>query len=445
MPLALKSAGLVLLPFLALFGAAQLASLTVASAVMYFLPAMLVPFILSRLNFLPFERSILLLMMFVGVTHLMPAESNAALVAMTAGLLVWKLADNLLQPENSTLEDLMPSLIWLGTVYWTSVGGATVDGGIADAIVLGTLATSFFTRWVQRPLLAKGDPVYLKRIMLTATSGLTMLCIITKVVGATGMMVQLAAVAGTGFLFSYILETIDNSKEEFAIKGLKQLIYIGILTLAASRLFGMLGVLVLAASMLVATTPGTALVAGAYWVMKAMAQTFVAQYNPNVTGVNLTHSYTSAALYAGFLAVVVLSLFIRDSKDKRMLLILLLGGATVLPFGSNYFVHPEPTAGLLIAASVASVLMTVLGKAIHNRVVEASENLILLPGVMSCAAILSYELLEKGEGATTQERLIAIGVFAGLVILVGIVNHFMSNKPKTPESNSVTTQPASGS
>lgn len=430
----LKAAGIILMPFLALFGLASLGSLTVAGSVLYFVPALLIPFVISRLNFLPFERSILLLSMFVGAAIFLPAEANDAIAAMIAGLLVWKISDNLLLPEQSTLEDLLPSLIWLVTVYFTHVGGGTADAGVQQALVLATLAVSMFLRWVQRPLLHKEDKVYLKRIVLSITGGLTVLCVITKVIGAAGAFPKIAAIAGAGYFLAYILQTTDNYKEEGAVRGLKQLIYIGIFTLIASRLFGMIGVLVLAGTMLVATKPGTAQIAGIFWTVKALIQTFVAQYNANVTGVNLSHSYTSAALYAGFLAVVVLSLFIRDQKEKRLLMILLLAGAVALPAGSNYFVHPEPTSAMLIAGSVAAILLCAMASAFYQRTVEGHENLILIPGIMAASALLSHELLDYGQASTAHDRLMAIGALAALVIILGIVNHFVFTGPKRTET-----------
>jgi hypothetical protein len=319
-------------------------------------------------------------------------------------------------------------LTWLVSVYWANVGGSTINNVIQESVVLGTIAVSMFLRWVQRPLFAKGDKAYLKRIVLSMSGGLTVLCVITKVIDAATMP-KIAAIAGAGFIFAYLLQTFDEKDEDATVRGLKQLIYIGIFTLVASRLFGMLGVLVLAAAMLVSTKSGTAYVAGIFWSVKALVQAFVAQYNPNVTGVNLTHSYTSAALYAGFLLVVVLSIFMRDSKEKRWLTILLLGAAVALPLGSNYFVHPEPTSGMLIAASVAGILMCAMAGAFYQRIVDGHENLILIPGVMASSALLSHELLELGESANTHDRLVAIGALAVLVIILGIVNHFIFSKP----------------
>ena len=48
----LKAAAITVVPFLVIFAAAQMGSMTVAPAVCYFAPALIVPFIVSRLNFL---------------------------------------------------------------------------------------------------------------------------------------------------------------------------------------------------------------------------------------------------------------------------------------------------------------------------------------------------------------------------------------------------------
>lgn len=378
--------------------------------------------------------------MFVAATLAIPAESHIAIAALIGGLLIWKLADNLLVPERSTLEDLLPSLIWLVTVYWTAVGGGNGNAANQQALVLGTLAVSILIRWVQRPLLHE-DKVYLKRVVLSIFGGLAVLCLITKVVAAVALS-KIAVIAGAGYFLAYLFQATDSYKDEGIIRGLKQLLFIGILTLLASRLFGMLGVLVVAATMLVATKPGTAQIAGVFFVVKAFAQTFVAQFNPNVTGVNLLHSYTSATLYAGFIAIVIFSLFIRDNKDKRILAMILIGGSVVLPAGSNFFVHPEPTASLLIAASVAAVIMCTMATGIYQRVIESHENLILIPAVMTASAVLSNELLQMGEQSSSQERLIAVGVLAFIVMCIGVVNHFIASgpkdKPMTPVSSDVT-------
>ena len=59
----------------------------------------------------------------------------------------------------------------------------------------------------------------------------------------------------------------------------------------------MVGLLVLAPTTMVALRPNVAIFAGLFWTVRVLLQAFVVQYNPNVTGINLMHSYTSAALY----------------------------------------------------------------------------------------------------------------------------------------------------
>ena len=88
-------------------------------------------------------------------------------------------------------------------------------------------------------------------------------------------------------------------------RGIKNILLVGICTLVASRLFGMEGLLILAAATVVAPIPGSALIAGLFWSSRALLQSYVSQFNPNVTGVNLMHNYASAALYAGFLVIIL--------------------------------------------------------------------------------------------------------------------------------------------
>jgi hypothetical protein len=424
-----KTAAAILLPALVLYGAAQIAGMQIGMAGLYFAPAFLLAFILERLNIAPWQRALLLLMLSVGACLAMPVDqSNSGLVAMIAGLLLAKLTNNLLEADQCVLEDVIPSIVWLCIVAWTHQSGSTADAGMQQGLVLATLSTTILLRWVQKPLLHKHDPVYLKRIMLSLVGGLLMLCLITKVVAALTYP-KIAFVAGVGFLFAYLLETGDRAKDEPTLKAFKQLVLIGILTIAASRIFGMLGLLILAAAMPVVTARSTAMVASAFWCARVIAQIFIVQYNPNVTGVNLTHSYCTAAMYAGFVLICIFSLFMRDIANKWLYLILALALAVALPASSNYFIHAEPTGSLLISAGVASILIVIFAPSFYQRTMESQDTIILLPALMGTVAIMSNELLAVGEASTNHDRLVVVGVIAGIILCVGIASNFVS-RPK---------------
>ena len=148
------------------------------------------------------------------------------------------------------------------------------------------------------------------------------------------------------------------------------------------------------------------------------------QFNPNVTGINIEHSYVNAALYAGFVAVAIMSVFIRDIKDKRLLTAVFLVMGAVLPAACNYFLHEEPTASLLSSVCTAAILMAVLGPVLYQKMVEGHENLVILPALMTGFALMTHELIAKGNASTTHEKVIALGVLAAVTIGGAVVSHF---------------------
>jgi hypothetical protein len=338
------------------------------------------------------------------------------------------------------LEDVIPSLVWLTVVIWSKLGGGSADATIQQQLVLGTLSTTMLLRWVQNPLLHE-DKVYLKRIMLSLVGGLGVLCIIMKVITALSFP-KLAIVAGAGYLFSYLLETGDRCKDEPSLRSFKQLVLVGILTIAASRLFGMLGLLVLAAAMPVVTVRSTAALAAAFWISRVLCQEFIVDYDPNVTGVNLTHSYVSAGLYAGFVLVAIFSLFLRDIKSKWLTLAIAMALSIFLPVASSYFIHAEPTASLLISATVASVLVVIFAPAFYQQATAAQDTLALLPALMSTAAILSGDVIELGVQASNHDRLVAVGVIAGVVVVASLAHSYFTRPKGTPTAPAETATPS---
>jgi hypothetical protein len=148
-----------------------------------------------------------------------------------------------------------------------------------------------------------------------------------------------------------------------------------------------------------------------------------------VTGINLTHSYCTAAMYAGFVLICIFSLFMRDIANKWLYLILALGLSVALPASANYFIHAEPTGSLLISAGVASILIVIFAPAFYQRTMESQDTIILLPALMGTVAIMSNELLAFGEASTNHDRLVVVGVIAGITLCLGIASNFVS-RPK---------------
>lgn len=413
---------------LLLFG--KLGNLTMVNCAPYFVGAALLAYVLSQANFSGEIRSLLLLMASVALTTFMPTEYQNPMLGTMGGLLAWKLTENLMHKPESRLDDVLAPMVWLTTVYWAKLTLPEVPGILAQCVVLSTLFVAVFIRWVQ-PILLPRDTIYLKRLMLALTGGLALLIVFTKVL-TSSTLTNTVILGGSGFMLTYLLQSLDRSVDDTPnlARGIKNVLLVGIATLAATRLFGMQGLLVLAAATVLAPLPGSALVAGFFFLSRVLIECYVFAYNQNVTGINLMHTYTSAALYAGFLMVVLGSVFIKDLKSRVVLTCIFLGSIIVLPAATNFFLHPEPTSSFLVSLGVASVLASLLAPAIYPSFAADQENLILLPAVGSVVAIASYELIEIGNNATTHDRLMALGGIAALVAILAVISKLATSPPK---------------
>lgn len=427
----LKRFALILFPFVLLFVAGQIFQFEAANMLRYFAIGAAVPFVLSRINFPPQLTGILLLLLSV-LASVTTDMSGLPAVAVMSGLVVWKLGENLLLNESSTLDDILPALFWLGGLYWINAALPEEMVASRQGLLLGAIAVCLFMRVVQGPFL-KEDKLYVKRIALATTGGLLALIFITKVMVLVDLD-KVAVLVGGGIFLTYLFEAIENKEDGrlSAPAAVKSLILIGIFTMLASRLLGTFGWIILAPAALVATRPGAAVFAGLFWITRAMLQTYIVQFNSNVTGVNILHPYVSAALYAGFFAVLLLSVFLRDGKDKRLTLAVALGAATVLPTGANYFLHAEPTCSLLVSITVAGVLMSVLGPVVYKQENPQHDSLLLLPALMIGVATLTNLLIPLGNEATTSDRLTLLAYMAGALVAVSAAVWFLTGSKRKP-------------
>ncbi len=418
---ATKFGVVLLLPFLALFGLAKLGGLNASDNVLFFAVGVLVPSLLDRVVKSPWQRSLVLFAMCIGAYYTLPESPLGQIESLMGGVLTWKVATNLLAGANSQLHDLLPSFVWLAGLHWAFLNTSNMPAVQQTALLAGTISIALLLRQIQVPLLAQ-DRFFIKRIALSAIGGLGLLIIISKVI-VVGHLDRMAIVAGVGFLCAYIMEAIDkNCSEPLTVsKPLTQLLLIGILTVAATRLFGTVGTLLLAATMVIATNSRTTRMAALFWGGRALVQAFVTLFDPNVTGINLNHAYTAAALFAGFLIMVMFALWIRDIQNKRWLNIIFLLVATSVPMASGYFLHPEPASSLLVSACVAGIIVSLFAPCLMQADLPSVDNLMLAPALMATFAHLSSELLTKGDEATGQERLMAIGALACLLVCVSLV------------------------
>jgi hypothetical protein len=409
-----------------LFAGLNAVSAGLLAGAAYFVAAFILSFLLSELNLAPFSRSIILLMSAVGLTLLTPADQKLlSFSSALAGLTVWKLTSNLIRAELATMLDIVPPFVWLSASLWWLVAHSGPSGTQNLGMVLGVLTISILMRWVQMPLLWE-DPVYLKRIVIAISSGLLALIIFNKVLLATSFA-QLAGVAGVGFLASFLLTSMDNNKSESSIQdALTKLTLIGGLTLAAGRLYGSEGLLILAATTVILSKSGLTQIAGMFWALRVVQQSFQELFNSNVTGINVNHEYVGAALYFGLAAACVAGIAFRNYKSGAML----AGAATILALvasaGSSYLLHAEPTAGFVLGAVVGGTIFCIAGKEIYASDFTQYQSVILCPAIFTCFALIISPLLDVGNSATTHDRLVVVGSLTALLLIGSVISFFMS-------------------
>jgi hypothetical protein len=412
-------------PVTALLYGGQLGGLATPAAAPYFVGASLTTFIVTQIGLNPELRSLILMMLTVGMTLVLPTDFAQPILGVAAGLLIGKVVETLLHKPDSRLDDIAAPIIWLSAFYWSNAGLTGDSTVLCQEVVLATLLIAIFIRGIQ-PMLLANDRFFLKRVGLSITGGLAMLLLVTRVFMNEDLETT-AILAGAGFFCTYLLQSLDRGGEDGPklATALRNIFVVGIMTLAATRLFGLQGLLVLAAATTIAPQPGAALIAGLFFASRVLLQVYVVQYNTNVTGINLMHNYSNAALYAGFLLAAVAGLLIKDLADRRLLVMIYLATMFIGPASATYFVHAEPTGGLLISAAVAAVLISFLAPATYPTRSADQESLILMPVLATVVALLTPGLLELGDNASTNERVVALGVIAGIILCLALINHLM--------------------
>ncbi|MBY0546714.1 MAG: hypothetical protein K2W95_05450 [Candidatus Obscuribacterales bacterium] len=414
----------IMLPFIGLFVVGQQFGVAAAAGLPYFGGAILLSYLLGALNLPSYLRGILLLAASVALTQFGAADANIiGLGSALTGLLAHKLIENLSFTPESSFDDALPPLIWLSTVMWvTSVHGVGDAAVMQASTVLGIISVSLALRFVQGPILGAKHNENLKRVMLSTTGGLFVLLVLLKGLAAVNYT-NLAWLCGSGYLLTYLFKDVDveNRYSIPSHQAVKMLILVGILTVVATRFFGTFGLLALAPVAMVAPVTSAALIPGIFWASRALLQVFVQNYNTNVTGINLTHQYTGAAMYAGFLLAVVLTIFFREFKDRRVLLTIMTGTAIVVPVMSNFVLHAEPTCSLLVSTTVAAILMAVMAPSLLKDEVKGVENLALLPALMVGSGLTSSGLLTAGLESTIDVKtaVLSYGILFVLALTLG--------------------------
>lgn len=397
------------------------------------------PFLLSQIGLPVFYRSIILLVLSVALCHFCNAETGAnAITAALTGLLSWKAVENILKRPESTFEDILPAFVFLTSAFWFKVGGASEDAIRNTSLILASLVIGLFLRWSERPLVGN-DPYWWRRILIAASGGLFLLIVINKLL-ISPKIATIAALGGAAYFLAYLLEWLTPADEENGemLKGFKSLVFVGIFTLLATRLFGMLGLCLVAAGATVARKPGIAQTVGIFFAARVLLQGFISAYNPNVTGINIMHAYSYAAMFGGLLSMFVVSSLFKENDARKYLPVALVGAGVALPVVSNYFLHAEPSGALISSVLVGAVLLAVFLPQAYDLKLPQHENIILAPPLMMSVAYLTGELITLGNDAPSALKTQIITVLLVLAIIVCVATHLLTGKnapvaPAEPE------------
>ncbi|MBI5175299.1 MAG: hypothetical protein HY986_20595 [Candidatus Melainabacteria bacterium] len=359
-----------------------------------------------------------------------PEHLTEAAAAFSAGMLAWKVMSNFTSPQLARLDDVAASFAYLASMA-CATSTLSTSGRNGD-IIAGAFATAVLLNLMQRPFM-HDDKLIVKRLVLTIAGGLGMLVVLTKGLNAL-TFTNLAVLVGAGFGSMYALDALGRmaqderlSDGERAGKHIKALLIVGIFTLLSTRLFGNLGLAVISACVMVSAFTQLPACAAMFFGARLMEQAFAAAQVSNVTGINLQHSYVSAAQYLGFFVVMAVMVMIRYNKERRIDAAAITLLATFGTGLASFFLHAEPAAGYLVALGVAGVVGAVLLQTFFGRSPEDEArclSVILIPSLAGSCAVLSGGLVAAGLTASMEERLTTLGVLAGLTVVLLLLSHF---------------------
>lgn len=415
------------LPFAALFGLAVYLSVPVVDTLPCFLGAATLTFLLSKCGLPPRLVGVLLGAAALILTMHAPTQGGVMMLsAALLGLVVPSVGESLLSGSEPRLDDILPALFWLSGVLWIQSSQQTSSMITYQNVLLGIISVCLILRVMQGPFM-QDDRILLKRVVLAASGGLAVLIVITKLVMAMKLTV-LALLVGTGLFATYLFLNMDAEGQHkvSGITGIKMLIVIGMFELVATRFFGMYGLVALAPVALVARRSGFAQYFGIFFAVRALLQVFIATYNENVTGINITHPYAGAALYAGLIAMAALTMLLREIVDRRLLAAVFLGVGAVVPMAANYYLHAEPTSSFLVAATAGAMIFAVLGPAFQQTETAGYHNVLLMPAMMITVATTFGGLIEIGNSATNETKSVLLLWAIGLTVICFVVGWFIT-------------------
>jgi hypothetical protein len=438
---------------IAFFGPSQTGAAPIETCcVVYGLAGALLPWAGNRLN-LPNDVKGWLYLAFTAFLTLYAIGNDAssglpAVAAMTAGFSVVSMVQGVLgkapDSKQAVWQRVLPSLVWLTGLMWLKAtsGRLNLTPELADGFWLVAFTVVILVRNLQEwPQKIWESPV-LKAIVLGMTSGLAVMVLTRNVLMDTEHLKFWGCLVGSAVFLMHWLEGVFVFKPEEANKpdwtrGVMGLMFLGILTLVVSRLFGTLGLCVLALCSLTLSSSRLFMMGALFWMARVGVQGFDVAHNLNVSGINLNHAYVSAALFGGFLLAWGLPQWLNHQRINNLPFsgtqkTWLVGSlVAIVAAGCPYFLHAEASGSFLIALMVGALLQGLLNQ---EQPVETGSLLSLgfavaLPALMT----LSGGLLERGDLATRMEQ---GQMLVGFVIAIGLLGWVMTRLGGGPAPSS---------
>lgn len=424
----LRQLGLVLLLFLGVYAIGTALHLELVAGLPYFLAGLFGYGLLSGFSFAQSGmRGSILLMMALALTG---AINDAAALQLPLSSFLLGLTATRFVSDETAWKDYWLAASWcIGTV-WIAVAGPEAMMTAYQSILAIFLSVVLLLRTIQNlPILPEKNPV-IRPAFVVITAGLAAWLCTQVLVVQPALLKWVWLLVGGSLLSFLMLDTNDavsteDNRSASLLRGAINLVLVGIAALLASRLFGTLGWVVLAIGLLAnVRASNTVAIAALFFLGRSLLQVFILQYNPNVTGINITHPYAGAALYVGFASMLLLpqllnNVLLSQSQQNHCsspLTLALLPFAAVVAGGlSNYFLHAEATGSLLVALTVAGVGTALLG---HVRQLGATVMLFPLLGINS--ALLAHELLNAGSEAEKSQKILVLGAVLLIMLVTGL-------------------------
>lgn len=407
--------------------AAFLLKLDVANTLLFALGGFLVSWLLACLNLSTGVTGIALLIIgyLIADLNVDSATSQMPLLAYLFGVLIVQWITPYAKIENF----LLPATFCAGS-YWIALSSPEGWGVTYQTLLILSLSILLITRSLQAlPFIPENRMA--QASFVTIVTGLLAWFGIQTLLVQPGLLHWAWLLAG-GSLLSFLFSDSDAETPSLPRNAI-YLIITGIVALIASRLFGTVGWVVLAPMLISQRKPGkVAGLVSLFFIARVILQSFIYQFNPNVTGINITHPYASAALYAGFALMLILPNLLNltfnpqktDEQPLTPLPLVTLATITLVSAGlANYFLHAEATGSLLTALVIGGLGVSLLGNfsSAANRFYP-----LLMSILMSLGCLLGNALIASGNSADKTEKLWVLG---GALVFVIVLTLISQGKP----------------